>query len=329
MEAKVTEQETSLELAQQERSAAAEKVDSLRTQEDALTESLNEWRVKVVTEQQRHESLRRQLQPMDARRQELAELIERRRRELDEHRGRIDRYAGEAVALEDTIENARFGVEVSEEQIRKRHAEYTAAATAIEELDAKLRRQRQDLTNWHDRRSSQEVREAQVRLRQENLQEQTSRRYQVDLRDFQPNPAALHSLYETLLNEPGAALDWARVETLVLSLREKLEGIGAVNVDAIAEYDALEERHQFLETQNNDLNAAKAELQNIIAKINARAATLFAETFERIRVNFQEMFAELFGGGRANLQLSTPRIHWSAASTSSRVRRASSFNRSR
>lgn len=303
LEAKVAEQEQALLSHQEERATAAEKVDSLRAQEDSLNESLNEWRVQVVTEQQRHESLRRQLQPMDARRIELAELIERRRGELDEHRGRIERYGAEAAALADAIENARFGVEVSEEQVRLRHAEHTEATGAIEELDAALRRQRQELTSWHDRRSNHEVREAQVRLRQENLQEQTTRRYHLDLRDFVPTRPVFQQLYETLLNEPGAALDWARVETLVSTLREKLDGIGAVNVDAIAEYDALEERHQFLETQNTDLQSARAELLNIIAKINATTKTLFAETFERIRVNFQEMFSELFGGGKANLQL--------------------------
>ena len=87
------------------------------------------------------------------------------------------------------------------------------------------------------------------------------------------------------------------------SARRSWTTIGAVNVDAIAEYDALEERHHFLETQHADLVAAKNELLDIIAQINATSRTLFAETFERIRINFQEMFAELFGGGKANLLL--------------------------
>ena len=86
-------------------------------------------------------------------------------------------------------------------------------------------------------------------------------------------------------------------------MREKLDGLGAVNADAIAEYEALEERHTFLETQNADLVAAKTQLQNIIGKINATSRGLFAETFERVRGNFQEMFTELFGGGKANLLL--------------------------
>src|SRR5436305_9371028 len=79
--------------------------------------------------------------------------------------------------------------------------------------------------------------------------------------------------------------------------------MGPVNLDAVHEYDELEERHHFLENQNNDLNAARRELLDVIARINATTRKLFAETFAQIRANFKEMFAELFGGGRADLSL--------------------------
>ena len=79
--------------------------------------------------------------------------------------------------------------------------------------------------------------------------------------------------------------------------------MGPVNLDAVHEYDELEERHRFLETQNNDLTAAKKELQDVISKINVTTQKLFAETFAQVRINFREMFAELFGGGRADLSL--------------------------
>jgi len=58
-----------------------------------------------------------------------------------------------------------------------------------------------------------------------------------------------------------------------------------------------------LEKQNEDLVSSKAELLEVIAKINQTTRVLFADTFEKVRVNFQEMFTELFGGGRADLVL--------------------------
>ena len=86
-------------------------------------------------------------------------------------------------------------------------------------------------------------------------------------------------------------------------LTERIEAMGPVNLDAIQEYDELEQRQIFLEKQNADLINSKAGLHAVIAKINRTTKELFADTFAKIRENFQMMFAELFGGGRANLML--------------------------
>src|SRR5436190_10099352 len=90
---------------------------------------------------------------------------------------------------------------------------------------------------------------------------------------------------------------------MVKDLDARLDSMGPVNLDAIQEFDELEQRYNFLEQQNTDTINAKTELLGVIAKINNTTKTLFAETFEKIRVNFAEMFTELFGGGKANLLL--------------------------
>jgi len=104
--------------------------------------------------------------------------------------------------------------------------------------------------------------------------------------------------------EDGFAIDWSVVESLFRELEAKVDSMGPVNLDAIQEFDELEQRYNFLEQQNTDLTNAKAELMETISRINRTTRELFAETFEKIRVNFQEMFTELFGGGKANLVLS-------------------------
>jgi chromosome segregation protein len=71
----------------------------------------------------------------------------------------------------------------------------------------------------------------------------------------------------------------------------------------VHEYDELEGRHTFLETQNIDLTNSRRELLDVIARINQTTEKLFAETFAQVRINFREMFAELFAGGRADLAL--------------------------
>jgi chromosome segregation protein len=95
----------------------------------------------------------------------------------------------------------------------------------------------------------------------------------------------------------------AQLEAIIAELTRQLDNMGPVNLDAVHEYDELEERHRFLETQNNDLTASRKELLDVIARINETTQKLFADTFAQVRVNFREMFAELFGGGRADLAL--------------------------
>lgn len=108
---------------------------------------------------------------------------------------------------------------------------------------------------------------------------------------------------EVVALEDGQRIDWQRVETLVREFDQRLESMGPINLEAIQEYDELEQRYNFLEQQNTDLMNSKAELLDVISKINETTRKLFADTFEQVRVNFSEMFVELFGGGKANLVL--------------------------
>ena len=93
------------------------------------------------------------------------------------------------------------------------------------------------------------------------------------------------------------------MQEIVTELRQRLEGMGPVNLDAIQEYEELEERHTFLTTQHGDLVKSKDELLQVIAKINETTKTMFSETFDAVRANFRQIFTELFGGSQADLLL--------------------------
>jgi chromosome segregation protein len=98
--------------------------------------------------------------------------------------------------------------------------------------------------------------------------------------------------------------DWDFVAEAVAELRQRLEGIGPVNLDAIQEFEELEERHKFLDTQYNDLVKSKEELLGVIAKINDTTKEMFIETFNKVKTNFQNNFCELFGAqAKADLML--------------------------
>jgi chromosome segregation protein len=112
------------------------------------------------------------------------------------------------------------------------------------------------------------------------------------------------SIDDVVIPDEQAEPDWAFVMEVVYELRQKLEGIGAVNLDAIQEFEELEERHRFLETQHGDLVKGKEELLQVIAKINETTKLMFSETFTAVRNYFQNNFKELFGPqAKADLML--------------------------
>jgi chromosome segregation protein len=136
-----------------------------------------------------------------------------------------------------------------------------------------------------------EVKLAQQRIFLDNLRDRMRQQYQIELEQL------------PLFEEKMAPEDWALLEAEVAEKRRALEAMGPVNLDAITEYDELEQRHQFLENQQKDMADAKEQLLATIKQINQTTQKLFAETFEQVKVNFQQMFSELFGGGKATLVL--------------------------
>ncbi len=98
--------------------------------------------------------------------------------------------------------------------------------------------------------------------------------------------------------------DWTFVEMIIGELRQRLDSMGPVNLEAIEEFEALQERYDFLTREHDDLVNSKEHLHKVISKINRETRTRFADTFEEVRKNFREVFKELFGEqGKANLVL--------------------------
>jgi chromosome segregation protein len=100
-----------------------------------------------------------------------------------------------------------------------------------------------------------------------------------------------------------ASLDPLVVNEEIAELRRKLARMGSVNLDSLQELSELENRATHLQTQSDDLTAAKKSLEEIINTINQDSRRLFNETFESIRTHFQELFRKLFGGGMADVLL--------------------------
>ena len=131
---------------------------------------------------------------------------------------------------------------------------------------------------------------SQLEVRQQDLTERVRDQLQIDLA-------------EAYKNYTDQEVDWNQIREEITELRGKIERLGNVNVDAIDEQNSLEERHNFLSSQVQDLNSSRAQLQQLINRLNKKSREKFSQTFEEIRGHFQEIFRKLFGGGKADIIL--------------------------
>ena len=296
--------------------------EALREEEEANVR-LAELRIAAATHEQKHQNLLAQRAPMLARQTELSDVMATRRADIQNYEARLVTQAAEDDAARNAIEQQRQECTRREAEIWKLVAERTSRLETINSDESRLRAVRDHLSELQENRGTRSVRQTQLQLQIEYLAEHAMERYRIDLRQFEPDTQAHEKVLHAQLKrakekmEGGAPatppgieaiagspeLASPEIEKLMAELARQLENMGPVNLEAVQEYDELEERYRFLETQNTDLTNSRRELLDVIARINSTTQELFAETFAQVRVNFREMFAELFGGGRADLQL--------------------------
>lgn len=93
------------------------------------------------------------------------------------------------------------------------------------------------------------------------------------------------------------------IASRVNEVRGEIDGLGPVHIGAIDEYAEANARLEFLSSQEKDLNDAKRQLTETIARIDETTKDLFTKAFTEIRANFEQVYRRLFGGGRADLLL--------------------------
>ncbi|HUB65934.1 MAG TPA: chromosome segregation protein SMC [Candidatus Methylacidiphilales bacterium] len=263
----------------------------LAAKEEAQTAALTELRVELATQSQQCETWQQQREPVASRLQELRDLAALRTRESSEHEQRVahahEEIAAAGIERSEKIEaRERAAHEIGQTQTKR-----TEAQARIDEQEAILRTLRREQNELQSARSENEVKLAEQKLFLGNLRERIRRDYHKELEELPE------------LTEAETGTNWTALEEDAVAKRAALEAIGPVNLEAITEYDELEQRYRFLTGQETDLLNAKEQIIKAIQEINRTTRQLFAETFEQVKINFQEMFAELFGGGKATLSL--------------------------
>ncbi len=207
--------------------------------------------------------------------QDLTELLATKERHAEEYA--VHAAAGEAVRRERTA---------LLEQLRSRRDQLAALQTQqhkVEVTTTRLQHERQTLAErMHD--------DYGINLEQAESREQAAESQQSNSEDLLPAPCS-----------PLPALDREAVEQEIGQLREQINNIGAINLEALDELEQIETRFEKLSGQYRDLVEAKASLERIVQRINVDSRQLFLTTLETIRGHFQELFRRMFGGGEADI----------------------------
>ncbi|MEA2707735.1 MAG: chromosome segregation protein [Phycisphaerales bacterium] len=320
-----------LPVVERELSILLDQVGKLKTEEDELAEQRRQFEADQVFHQQvvadttaRHAQVAEDLklwgEQLTAARVALGQVQEKQlasqqhvqrqtaaRAELEQQIARIIKSADSVAARRGGVERELQEAQRVEAQLLEQQQ---TLATQVEELASLLQQGGEvlkqlsssvdSLRGEHGEIEQQvhqlQMRENELRIRLEALVQRTQDELQLNL----PEKYAEH---EAAGGYQAADMDWDAVANEIKELREKIQRLGNVNLDAIGELDELEQRSTFLANQVNDLTTSKLQLEQLIEEMNIESGQKFEETFNAVREHFQGMFRKLFGGGKADVFL--------------------------
>ena len=267
------------------------KEDSLQEQERTESEALQALRLRweqarMVMEQSQKEVSQLEVQIKD-KQMEIASL-DRRLSQLGEDVIRL----GGMPALE---------LEADKKALEERVATIAESRKGGQE---KVRKGELELTRLQEERTQKEQRQRIVQKKLVDLQEGLTK-YQLQ---GQQALEQLESLGYTKqeaqnIHLGGSVSEWKQEQA---NLVERIENLGAVNPNAIAEHEEAVEKLSFYETQKEDLVTAKEQLEGVISEIDGAMSEQLQGVLEEIREKFQHVFSQLFGGGTAQIVASNP-----------------------
>ncbi len=195
----------------------------------------------------------------------------------------------------------------------KKEADLIAITEEIIHIEADLNTKRHGLaaetTNLGELEKKEQDLTASCRIKQEKLHQMElyKTRMEADCDNERQKLAeqfALsldEALQTTLLEGSRSAL-----QTRLSQLKRQINGLGNINLDAIEEFAEVSERHQFLNTQREDLLKARKQLDQVIAEMDEIMSSRFSSTFAELSRAFDFAFNRLFGGGQAALVMTEP-----------------------
>lgn len=214
----------------------------------------------------------------------------------------IGELTSRKVELENRLSSDRdpseeYTIEL-EEALEKRlvvEEEMKQARNKLSEIDEKMRKL--ERLRHEAEQGAQGVRSRLEKLRMDWQEAKTRQNTQSEILK-----EAKQDVEEVLQSLPENATenDWLEH---IEQVTGRIQRLGAINLAAIEEFKAAEERKVYLDAQNDDLEEALETLESAIRKIDHETRTRFKETFDKVNKGVQELFPKVFGGGHAYLEL--------------------------
>lgn len=217
------------------------------------------------------------------------------RLEFEQRRNALDRREALLAKLDDALRDRLELIDHGLESFRaRRQRQSEQARTIAASLDG-LRTERQmaetTLRELNERSHRAEIAESELNVRIET----TSERIRAEL-DCNPR-TAMDTPFPVELEHPQQRLR---------DLERELKIMGPINPLALEEFEELQERHEFIQGQLDDIRSTRRDLNKVIRSIDDEIVNVFSAAFADVSANFERLFSTLFPGGRGVLRLTDP-----------------------
>ena len=254
-----------------------------------MTDRLTEKKAQQAALSAEGESARRSMEDLSR----LRESLEGEHTDRESLRAQMEQAMAQARAEEERQQQEarelRGGIEEHRQVLQKLSEEKMALETRRSQTDRLSRTCNDTLLNCEREVTRLEGKLNGSALEEKQILDKLWERYELSHSDAQALRVELESV--------------PKATRRIGELNREIKGLGAINIGAIEEFDRVNTRYTYLSDQRNDVEKAKEELLGIIEEITKQMTEIFATQFEILKQSFQETFLELFGGGRATLEL--------------------------
>ncbi len=267
-------------------------VNSLRQKTQLLRDDTQQIQLQVETFKTTQASSQLQLDRFDERQQQL----QQRKNQLLEHYNDSSNTNSE-IDLNKQLETQLEKRKITETELSTARDALQNIDNTVRDLESKRHQAEQKVEEFRSLLETLKMEWQEVSVREKTLQEQFNET------EFGENNLGESKTTDTLLTSMSDSITLQSHQQELEKIQSKVARLGAINLAAIEEFKTQSERKEYLDEQDKDLVEALETLESAIAKIDRDTRSRFKDTFEKVNSKIQEMFPQLFGGGKAHLEM--------------------------